>query len=188
MREITNKSNMSRLFLFFFSILIISCNTKEGDYTLLIPGKGFDDVAINETTIDDIIRLFGENCKIDTHFVNYNLSSYLDSLDLSESRTIFSISYIYDSLGLIFCCKPGINEIFAIECKSPFKCKTEKGIILDSSSFNDVIEAYGNCKWNFTENTLIKSYEGIEFIGPYSNGFPPDLTDSLRYYKEKLLR
>jgi hypothetical protein len=179
---------MKKLFIYLMLVLpIFSCKTRDSvKYHIIIPSKGFDNISINETNLDKLIHLYGSNFQIDTHYIKYCISPYLDSIKLIEGKTIYSISYSYDSLGLAFFFKPGISTIFSIHCKSPFKCKTEKGIIMDSSSFNDVICAYGYSKWHFTESTILKDYEGIEFIRPYNEGFPPDLTDSLKYLNSKV--
>jgi hypothetical protein len=67
--------------------------------------------------------------------------------------------------------------------KPPFQGKTEKGIILGLSTFEDVVKAYGETEWSYIGNWLLdpvalkKQYDGIGFYQDFSETMP--VADSL---------
>lgn len=137
----------------------VSCNETNKDFHLITPEKGFDNVIIDKTSLNDIIQLYGKDYKADTF---YN----------SPTREIYSIKYTYNKLGLSFFFKPYKKTVFAIDCKLPFKVRTENSIYLDSRTFKDVEKVYGEKNWSIAGNTLSKRYNGIEFEIEYEGVIP----------------
>lgn len=108
-------------------------------YNLIKEGKGMDGVTIGKSTMDDIIKKFGEEYK---WIVNKKYS--------------FQMNYYRLGVAFYICQSDKKKQIFVIEMKSPYKAKTSKGIILGTSTVEDVEKKYGKLKTGL-------EYRGISF-------------------------
>src|SRR5688572_14850085 len=132
-------------------------------YTL-VPGIGFNDFKIGKTTFEDIINKIGSNYHIDTFYVESTFTLVDDSLDNNDKNSdIYSIGIFYDSLGISFYKYINKKTIFSIYLVSPASAITDKGIKLNTSTFNDLITIYGQTDWSYTKNKIFKEYNGIRF-------------------------
>lgn len=129
-------------------ILLILCfNPVFGQTNILIPNKGIEGVpiVIDSSKISDVIVIYGTD------------------YTLSEKRLI--TNYRYDKIGLTFQIDPyDKNKIVrSISVQSPFKAKTENGIVLNESTMKDVWNTY-NDKGCFTSNTYAwNTQNGISY-------------------------
>jgi hypothetical protein len=129
-------------------ILFILCfNPLFGQTNVLIPNKGIDGVSIviDSSKISDVIGIYG---------TDYTLSE----------KTLIT-NYCYEKIGLTFQIDPyDKNQIVrSISVQSPFKAKTEKGIVLNESTMEDVWNAY-NDKGCFTSKTYAwNTQNGISY-------------------------
>jgi len=130
------------------TVLFIFCfNLVFGQTNVLIPNKGIDGISIviDSSTISDVIKLYGTD------------------YTFSEMNTI--TNYCYDKIGLTFQINPyDKNQIVRlISVESPFKARTENGIVLNESTMKDVLNTY-NDKGCFTSKTYAyNSQNGISF-------------------------
>jgi hypothetical protein len=159
----------------FLSIVIgfglISCRPNVNEDThIVIPGKGFDKVEIERTTLGDLIEYFGNNFSVDTFYVHPIFTSSCLDPDTTISKDIYSIKIAYDSLGTAFFFKPNKPSIFSILIYSPFKGKTDHGIKLNTSTFKDVETKYGATSWSFSGDNIMKEYNGITFLNKGFDG------------------
>ena len=129
-------------------ILFILCfNPLSGQTNVLIPNKGIEGIAIviDSTKISDVIGIYG---------TEYTLSE----------KTLITY-YRYEKIGLTFQIDPyDKNQIIrSISIESPFKAKTENGIVLNESTIKDVWNTY-NDKGCFTSKTYAwNTQNGISF-------------------------
>lgn len=129
-------------------ILFIFCfNPVFGQTNLLIPNKGIEGISIviDSSTISDVIEIYG---------TDYTLSE----------KTLI-INYRFDKIGLTFQIDPyDKNQIVrSISVESPFKAKTESGIVLNESTMKDVWNTY-NDKGCFTSKTYAwNTQNGISY-------------------------
>jgi hypothetical protein len=129
-------------------ILFILCfNPVFGQTNVLIPNKGIEglSIVIDSSTISDVIEIYG------------------DDYTLSEKTLI--TNYRFDKIGLTFQIDPyDKNKIVrSISVQSPFKAKTENGIVLNESTMKDVWNTY-NDKGCFTSNSYAwNTQNGISY-------------------------
>jgi len=129
-------------------ILFILCfNTIFGQTNVLIPNKGIEGISIviDSSTISDVIEIYG---------TDYTLSE----------KTLIT-NYRFDKIGLTFQIDPyDKNKIVrSISVESPFKAKTENGIVLNESTMKDVWNTY-NDKGCFTSKTYAwNTQNGISY-------------------------
>lgn len=129
-------------------ILFILCFSPVfGQTNVLIPNKGIEGISIviDSSTISDVIEIYG------TDFA------------LSEKTSI--TNYHFDKIGLTFQIDPyDKNKIVrSISIESPFKAKTENGIVLNESTMKDVWNTY-NDKGCFTSKTYAwNTQNGISY-------------------------
>lgn len=140
-------------------ILLIVCFTPVfGQTSVIIPNKGLEGISIviDSSKISDVIDMYG--------------TDYI----LTEKTLI--INNRYDKLGLTFQIDPyDKNQIVrSISVESPFKAKTENGIVLNESTMKDVWNRY-NDKGCFTSKSHAwNTQNGISFYikkDPKENGF-----------------
>lgn len=140
-------------------ILFILCfNPVFGQTNMLIPNKGIEGISIviDSSTISDVIELYG---------TDYTISE----------KTLIT-NYRYDKIGLTFQIDPhDKNQIIrSISVESPFKAKTENGIVLNVSTMKDVWHIY-NDKGCLTSNTYAwNTQNGISYYirkDPNQKGF-----------------
>ena len=143
-------------------ILFILCfNPLFGQTNVLIPNKGIEGIAIviDSTKISDVIGIYG---------TEYTLSE----------KTLIT-NYRYEKIGLTFQIDPyDKNQIIrSISIESPFKAKTENGIVLNESTMKDVWNTY-NDKGCFTSKTYAwNTQNGISFYikkDPNEKGYDTD--------------
>lgn len=143
-------------------ILSILCfNPLSGQTNVLIPNKGIEGIAImiDSTKISDVIGIYG---------TEYTLSE----------KTLITY-YRYEKIGLTFQIDPyDKNQIIrSISIESPFKAKTENGIVLNESTMKDVWNTY-NGKGCFTSKTYAwNTQNGISFYikkDPNEKGYDAD--------------
>lgn len=129
-------------------ILFILCfNPVFGQTNVLIPSKGIEGISIviDSSTISDVIEIYG---------TDYTLSE----------KTLIT-NYRFDKIGLTFQIDPyDKNKIVrSISVQSPFKAKTEKGIVLNESTMKDVWNTY-NDEGCITSNTYAwNTQNGISY-------------------------
>lgn len=129
-------------------ILFIFCfNPLFGQTNVLIPNKGIEGISIviDSSTISDVIGIYG---------TDYTLSE----------KTLIT-NYRYEKIGLTFQIDPyDKNKIVrSISVQSPFKAKTENGIVLNESTMKDVWNTY-NDKGCFTsKNYAWNTQNGISY-------------------------
>lgn len=142
-------------------ILSILCvNPLFGQTNMLVPNGGIEGVSIviDSSKILDVIGEYG---------TEYTLSE----------KTLIT-SYQYTKLGLTFQIDPyDKNQIVrSISVESPFKARTENGIILNESTMEDVWNTY-NDKGCFTSKTYAyNTQNGISFYikkDPKEKGYDP---------------
>jgi len=114
---------------------------------LLIPNKGIAGIpiVIDSSNISDVIKIFG--------------TDYI----FPENAIINT--YIYDKIGLTFQINPyDKNKIVrSIAVESPFKAKTENGIILNESRMKDVWNVYNSNGCIVSESYAYHTQKGISF-------------------------
>jgi hypothetical protein len=128
-------------------LFIICLNPLFGQTNVLIPNKGIEGISIviDSSRISDVIEIYG---------TDYTLSE----------KTLIT-NYRYDKIGLTFQIDPyDKNQIVrSISVESPFKAKTENGIVLNESTMKDVWNTY-NDKGCFTSKTYAwNTQNGISF-------------------------
>ncbi len=129
-------------------ILFILCFSPVfGQTNVLIPNKGIEGISIviDSSTISDVIEIYGT--------------------DYTMSEKTLITNYRYDKIGLTFQIDPyDKNKIVrSISIQSPFKTKTENGIVLNESTMKDVWNTY-NDKGCFTSKTYAwNTQNGISF-------------------------
>lgn len=169
------KKLMRQSLILLIFLGLISCNgIKKIKEITLVPGYGYIEIEVEKTVIRDILKTYGSNYKVDTFYSNLSNNKIVSDLikDKNVKRDIYSISYSFDSLGLAFYRRPNHQEIFLISFYEPFKGKTDKGITINQSTILDVIKAYGDTAWEFTDKNIIKSYNGIVFYQDFKDTLP----------------
>ena len=143
-------------------ILFILCfNPIFGQTDVLIPNKGIEGISIviDSSTISDVIEIYG---------TDYTLSE----------KTLIT-NYRFDKIGLTFQIDPyDKNKIVrSISVQSPFKAKTENGIVLNESTMKDVWNIY-NDKGCLTSKTYAwNTQNGISYYikkDPNEKGYDTD--------------
>jgi hypothetical protein len=128
---------------------------------VLIPNKGIEGVSIviDTSSISDVIEIYGD--------------------DYTMTEKILITNYHYDKIGLTFQIDPyDKNKIVrSISVQSPFKAKTENGIVLNESTMKDVWNIY-NDKGCFTSKTYAwNTQNGISYCikkDPNEKGYDTD--------------
>jgi hypothetical protein len=102
-------------------------------------GKGIEGIVVGVSSMDDVEKKFGKSYKLIPH-------------------KKYSYQMSYGALGISFyACQSDVKkQIFVIEIKQPYKAKTSRGIILGSSTVEDIQKAYGKLKEGL-------AYRGIDF-------------------------
>ncbi|XLS28039.1 hypothetical protein ACJD0Z_12610 [Flavobacteriaceae bacterium M23B6Z8] len=140
-------------------VLFILCfNPVFGQINVLIPNKGIEGISIviDSSKISDVIEIYGT--------------------DYSLSEKTLTTKYHFDKIGLTFQIDPyDKNKIVrSISIQSPFKAKTENGIVLNESTMKEVWNIY-NDKGCFTSKTYAwHTQNGISYYikkDPYEKGY-----------------
>lgn len=133
---------------------------------IIYPAIGMDSFYIDKSTLEDIVRTYGPNYRVDTVY-----ESLLG--DLTQKKYVYALAIIYKKQGLSFYIGPSSDVLVGISVYKPARAKTNKGIILNRSTFQDVINIYGPGEWYFGNGYILKRYdEGIKFKCRYSNTLP----------------
>jgi len=108
-------------------------------YRLIKEGVGIDGIKVGKSTSEDVIKKFGKVYRW-------------------EVNKKYSYQMTYDSAGVsfYFCQNDKREEIFLIEIKSPYKGRTDRGIILGKSTKEETEKIYGKPRDGF-------EYKGINF-------------------------
>lgn len=133
--------------LFQISLFLLISSFAFGQTNLILPNKGIDGipVVLDSTNISEVIELYGT--------------------DYSKSEKTLITKYRYEKIGLTFQIDPyDKNQIIrSIYIESPFKAKTENGIVLSVSTMDDVLELY-NEKGCFASKSYVwRPQNGITF-------------------------
>jgi hypothetical protein len=106
--------------------LFASTNAQE-----LVDGEKLGNIQIGKSTIYDVIGLYGQDYKL-------------------KKNTDYSNVLVYEKLGLSFysCQADSEQEIFVVVMQPPFVVKTQRGITLGKSTFQDLFKKYG--RWSET--------------------------------------
>jgi hypothetical protein len=118
-------------------------------HMIIVPGVGFDDVKIGETTLEEIQIKFGKGYK---------------KIHPNKSSTI--INYKKKGISFFYCQTDSNQTLFSINFSQPFMGKTTDDIYLYTSSMTDVIEKYGAPNWTTSNGSLTwdNEYNGISFL------------------------
>lgn len=133
--------------LLLISAFLITSSITFGQTNLILPNKGIDGipVVLDSTNISEVIEFYGT--------------------DYSKSEKALITKYQYEKIGLTFQIDPyDKNQIVrSIYIESPFKAKTENGIVLNESTMDDVLELY-NEKGCFASKSYVwRPQNGITF-------------------------
>lgn len=133
--------------LLLISAFLITSSITFGQTNFILPNKGIDGipVVLDSTNISEVIEFYGT--------------------DYSKSEKTLITKYQYEKIGLTFQIDPyDKNQIVrSIYIESPFKAKTENGIVLNESTMDDVLELY-NEKGCFASKSYVwRSQNGITF-------------------------
>jgi hypothetical protein len=144
-----------------------SLNDKE---IIIKEGVGIKSFVIGKTKEHEIINKLGGNYERIKH-KNY------------------SVEIIYKELGLSFYFYQSDTKktIFSIHFRKPFKGKTIKGIILNQSTMENVIEIYGKPNWRTCNecDRWFSEYPGINFYVERDKTLPQfPLNEKAHIYKK----
>jgi hypothetical protein len=131
---------------------------------LLIPGVGVEGyVTVNVSTKNEIKVKFGSNGKEVKH--------YTSEIETGKKQ-LYSIELEYKKQGISFYFHPDSDTVFALHVYPPYKGKTSKGIILGTSTMQDVENAYGKTDWFFAGDAMFLEYPGVDFRTSFNGKFP----------------
>lgn len=120
---------------------------------LLVAGKGIEGyVTVGASTLTQIKTKFGEK---PTEIKHYST--------IGGTKTHFSTERSYPKQGISFYFPPNSDTIFCIKVKAPYKAKTEKGIVLGTSTMQEVKDAYGAADFYSDDQYMFLEYPGIKF-------------------------
>lgn len=123
---------------------------------LLIPGKGIEGyVTVGATTSTEIKTKFGSAYKEVKHYS-----------ELNGTKTLFSVERQYPKQGVSFYFPPDDDTVFCVKVRAPYKGKTDKGIVLGTSTLQDVRDAYGAADFYADDSNMFLEYPGIKFYTP----------------------
>ena len=109
-------------------------------------GVGFNGIRVGVSTQADVVKKFGKNYTLKTH-------------------KKYSYQMVYPGgLSFYMCQSDKRKQIFDIELRAPFEAQTSKGIILSTSTLEDIYKIYGKNK----EGGL--QYRGVSFFYVKSKG------------------
>ncbi|HUR96855.1 MAG TPA: hypothetical protein VMZ26_02185 [Pyrinomonadaceae bacterium] len=130
---------ISMLALFLFTVF-----AQQAEMTVM-EGERADSINIGESTESDVVASYGTDYKLIEHGK-------------------YSYEMLYKNLGLSFyyCSADPSKEIFVVEMEAPAGALTNKGILLGSSTIDDVLRVYGEPEEELKEGSGLE-YEGIYF-------------------------
>lgn len=154
------------------------------NYSLLIPGVGYDSIRVGSTTKKEIIKFYGENYSWDTSY-SYSIPDNLDTI-VAPNKFIYNYKMNYKTLGLKFYFYPHDDYIYAVSISAPFKAMTKDSIIAGISSFGEIKKKYGDCRWAFAGYQKMLDYNNIIFYGAFSDTFPVSKERQEAYLNERV--
>lgn len=145
---------MKKVIVLFLVAAGISVAFVQQATVLLIPGKGIESgyVTVGATTSTEIKTKFGAAYKEEKHYTEIN-----------GTKKHFSTERAYVKQGISFYFKPDKDTVFCIKVRAPYKAKTEKGIVLGTSTMQDVRDAYGTAEFYSDDKHMFLEYPGIKF-------------------------
>jgi len=109
-------------------------------------GVGFDGIRVGVSTQADVIKKLGKNYTLKTH-------------------KKYSYQMVYPGgLSFYMCQSDKRKQIFDIELRAPFEAQTGKGIILGTSTLEDIYKTYGKNRDGGLQ------YRGVSFFYVKSKG------------------
>ena len=123
-----------------------------------------DGVDLGYSSEDEIAARFGDMYWLEDVMV----TEYFDK-DQTEKQLLINNKMIYRKEGLIFhfLIRPedSVGKLVAIQAMKPYKAVTPQGIELNVSTMQDVVTAYGEGKWGFSNQNkeVVLTYDGIVF-------------------------
>jgi TIR domain len=147
----------------------------------IYPGKGFDEVIIGKTTLDDIKKGFIKDCSIIEH------GSY--SVEIACPQKGISFYFDYKEYNAI---KPDNKKYFkTISLTAPFKGRGTDGIVLGESILSDVEKIYGTLYFLAPLNGSVWSVEypaaGLRFKVNKDTKIKPGTTEGKAYYRKQVI-
>lgn len=157
---------------------VLSLSFLDETLQVLIPGVGIENyVTIDASTKTEIKTKFGSDFKEVEHYTTQIGTG---------NKTLYSTELQYKHQGVSFYFRPGSDTVFALRARSPYKCKTGKGIVLGTSTMQDVQDAYGKTEWIFAGDLMFLEYPGIAFYVPFKGKFPVSETVQQAALKKKV--
>jgi hypothetical protein len=154
------------------------------NYSLLIPGVGYDSIRVGSTTKKEIIQFYGENYSCDTSY-SYSIPDNLDTV-VAPNKFIYNYKLNFKTQGLTFYFYPNDEYLYAAGISAPFKAMTKDSIIASISSFGEIKQKYGDCKWAMAGNRKMLDYDSIIFYGIFNDTFPVSSERQATYLNEKV--
>lgn len=116
--------------------------------TMIEAGVGIYGVIIGESSMADVVSMYGDGFKL----IDHNKYSY-------------EIEYADLGLGFYYCQSDPDKKIFCVEVQAPCYGVTSEGIVLGESTVKDVLNLYGEKEPSVTAESGIYVYEysGIQF-------------------------
>jgi len=185
------KNNQSIFKTFLnISILIIVCLLpilsygQAHSYSILIPGVGYDGIRVGSITKKEIIQFYGGNYRWDTSY-SYSVPDNIDTV-VAPYKFVYNYKLNYKTLGLTFYFYPHDEYLYAVGISAPFKAMTKDSITAGVSSFGEIKQKYGDCKWAMAGNHKILDYDSIIFYGTFKDTFPVSSERQASYLNEKV--
>jgi hypothetical protein len=150
-----------------------------GIVSTIYPGKGFDEVVIGKTNLEDIRNRLSKDCSIINHGTF--------SVEMACPLKGISFYFDYEDYNAI---KPDNKKYFtSISLTPPFKGKTPEGIVLGASKLSDVEKVYGILKFTTTQNGAYWMVEypaqGIRFKVQKDVNVKPNNPEGKAYYRKQ---
>jgi hypothetical protein len=152
-----------------------------GVVSTIYPGKGFDEVVIGKTNLEDIKKSYLKDCSIIDH------GSY--SVEIACPKKGISFYFDYKEYNAV---KPDNKKYFkSISLTPPFKGKTTDGIVLGESKLSDVEKIYGTLVFMTTLNGAFWNVEypssGMQFEVQKNINIKPKALGGEAYYREQTI-
>lgn len=120
-------------------------------------GEGYNSFNLDNLTFDIVLERLGKG--------------YLEIVHGDYSVEIF---YKEKGVAFFYMQSSPVKKIFGIKFKAPFEGITEKGIILNKSIMEDVVQLYGEPNWSSCDecNYWASEYNGIQFMVEREKNIP----------------
>jgi TIR domain len=145
----------------------------------IYPGKGFDEVVMGKTNLEDIKKSYPKDCSSIDHGTF--------SVEMTCPLKGISFYFDYKDYNAI---KPDNKKYFTtISLTPPFKGKTPDGIVLGASKLSDVEKVYGALVFTTTQNgaywMVEYSAQGIRFKVQKDVNVKPNNPEGKAYYRKQ---